>query len=190
MKNIMSCFSGLINLGTAWCWGWCRYYDHLVSCFFSDGPGHWHKKFSGCCIVNVASDVIPGSSPVQRSNERSLWQENPQRAGLLILLRLAFRNKGRIRVEQLLTPNPALQSVGMLLPISKAVLIWPLPLKQQGIPWQLSWQEFWVVAHYEPNGQKVDLEGIVCWSLSPWQTTRCSCIQNKQERGEDNADLE
>lgn len=59
---------------------------------------------------------------MQRSDERSLWQENPQRAGPLILLRLAFRNKRRIRVEQLWTPKPALQPVGMLLPISNAVL--------------------------------------------------------------------
>lgn len=122
-------------------------------------------------ITSIASDVIPGSSPVQRSNERSLWQENPQRTGPLILLRLAFRNKGRIRVEQLSAPNPTLQPVGMLLLISKAMLIWPSPLKQQGISWQLSWQEFGVVAHYEANGQKVDLKGIVCCSLSPWQTT-------------------
>lgn len=50
---------------------------------------------------------------MQRSDEGLLWQEDPQRAGPLILLRLAFRHKGRIRVKQLSTPNPTLQPVAI-----------------------------------------------------------------------------
>lgn len=121
-----------------------------------DEPGHWRKKRRGCFIVRDLhfSGCHSRSSRAQRSDARSLWQEIPQRAGPLILLRLVLRNKGRIRVEQLLTPYPTQQAVGMPLPISKAVLIWPLPLEQRGVPWQRGWLQVRVVAHYEPNGKK------------------------------------
>lgn len=98
--------------------------DHLVLGFFwvSLVTGVRNLQVALQLITHIASDVILGNSRVQRSDERSLWQENPQRAGPLIPLGLAFRNKSRMRAEQLLTPNPALRAVGTLLKVSKAAL--------------------------------------------------------------------
>lgn len=70
----MCCFSGLMKAGAGTGVGVIS----TMSGAFVRCPGHGHKELVGCFIVNKIHGFIPhcGSSPMQRSDERSLHENS------------------------------------------------------------------------------------------------------------------